>query len=440
MVIQHIFILLTWISCPSVAQAWQRRLRTSVASKMFVPELSGLSDATEILTPSAESSQPAAHTADLLEVTKSLRRFGRESARLLASTGIPRSHPAVEEPNRELQNRQSCASGTTFYSCANGFRGCCFVNPCNPSGGCPDAKTTSRASAAQTKTSEASATKTEAAPRTTGASEKPSTTQEIKTSGTTKAESQTARSSIIAASSTVSSTAPTSTTNAAATPAPSCPAGNGTIFTDGSKIDYKIHCNSDNSYSSFKTITVGVGGYDQCFSACSISNQCAGFTFVGLDDGSCYLKQQLPASDFVAKNGTNYISCSKVDPTAAAPSPTPSSNASSGKKKTLAGAIAGGVIGGLAFLALLLFLIAFIARRRRKKIEEKRATITHIIQGPIETQQMLDNSGAPAAHGRSGSTAHDAFAPFGGSYYQPSHTRQRSIYLAPHERGEQQWV
>ncbi|TKA71677.1 hypothetical protein B0A55_07689 [Friedmanniomyces simplex] len=174
---------------------------------------------------------------------------------------------------------------------------------------------------------------------------------------------------------------------------PACPGANNTMYTDSSKIQYNIHCNADNSYASSDTIEVSVGGYGECFSACSNSSGCGGFTYVGLDAGSCYLKQQMLTEDYAPKNGSNYISCAKVNATAVAPSVTSSSTSNpSGPKKGKTGAVAGGVIAGIAFLALLLLLIALVAKRRRKKIEERRATVTHVFHGPIETQDMTRSS------------------------------------------------
>ncbi|KAI6861721.1 hypothetical protein KC338_g5872 [Hortaea werneckii] len=348
---------------------------------MYVPELTGLSNATEILTGTSSESTPSESagavptSTDLNEITRTLRQLGRENRRL---------------------------------------------HPCNPGSTCPDstttsstaAKTTERGTTVASESSSATVTSTEgSASLQTSASSKSSTVSSSENEDTSSTSASTSSSATSSGS---------ASSAAVATPAPDCPAGNGTTFSDSSQIDYKIRCNSDNTYDSFNSITVGTGGYDQCFSACSISTQCAGFTFVGIDGGTCYLKQQMPTGDYIAKNGNNYVSCAKVDPSAAKPSPSPSDAASGGAKKSNAGAVAGGVIGGIAFLALLLVLIAWIARRRRKKLEEKRATITHFIHGPIETQQILDNSnGGPGGrdgHGRSGSTAHDAFAPFGGFY------------------------
>lgn len=117
-------------------------------------------------------------------------------------------------------------------------------------------------------------------------------------------------------------------------------------------------------------------------------------------------------------------------PRASAPQPGSTIGSKSGKK-TPVGAIVGAVIGGVLLIGLLLLLVAFITKRKRKKVEQRRATIvTHLTHGPIETQQLN-----PSGHQRQVSTSHDVFAPFGGSYHAPkTHTRQRSIYQ------EQTWI
>jgi hypothetical protein len=129
----------------------------------------------------------------------------------------------------------------------------------------------------------------------------------------------------------------------------------------------------------------------------------------------------MPENSYTEHGGANFITCAKANP----PNNTGSGVTSTPEK---AGIIAGVVIGGLILLGLLLFLIAFCAKRHRKKVEEKRATITHVIQGRIEMQPYR-----PPDHQRQGSTSHDVY-PNGGSYYPPTHTRQRSIYR------EQNWL
>jgi len=433
MVIQHLFIFLRWSLCLLASPTEWQTQQLNLSPKMIVPDLTGLSTATKIVSASDDAAATVTQApANLTELTRSSRKSGQANAILSVSTGIPRSSAGRKKSVKGLQDKQSCASGMQFYKCDNGSTGCCSVDPCDPDGGCPDGTTTTSASvtseAKSTSTAQASTTETMSSTMTTAASS-------ITTSGT-----QRDTSSLVTAvvTSNATSTATSTVNTASVTPAPSCPAGNGTTFTDSSKIDYKIHCNADNSYSSFNTIQVGTGGYGECFSSCSVTRNCAGFTFDGLDTGSCYLKASMPDSDYVAKNGSNYISCAKVNSTSAVPNASSTASPNSAKKSS-AGAVAGGVIGGIAFLALILILIAWLARRRHQKIEERRATITHVIHGPIETQQMMDNSSSTGGHARSGSTAHDAFAPFGGSYYVPVHTRQRSIYQGQ-EGGTQQWV
>jgi len=208
------------------------------------------------------------------------------------------------------------------------------------------------------------------------------------------------------------------------------------LYTDSSKTKYTIHCNSDNTYATNETIKVKVGGYAECFSACSHSDECAGFTFMGSQSGTCFLKAQMPGDSYVMKSDSNYVSCSKVNMTASAPGATDTPSSSSSSKNHII-VIVGGVLGGVAFIILLLVLIAFLAKRKRRKVEERRATITHNMQGPFESDQLHDNAG----HQRQGSSSHDVFAPYGGSYNSPTatvppplHTRQRSIYR------DQQWV
>ena len=437
---------------------------------MPVPDLRGVAEAT--------ASENATAIASILKVVnasdvanRGARKFGNANALLSASTGLPRATPAKKEAANGLQNRQSCPSGTAFYSCSNGFVGCCNVDPCDPEGGCPEggsmganvlATQTSTIVVVTTMTPEASTTggtvtggstqtsttATHVGNATSQATKDGSITSQATTSGvTTAANSQSQSASIVTASgsggngTSTSSSTPTTAASTSASPAPACPAANGTTFTDSSNIAYKIYCDADNTYSSDNTVQVGTGGYGECFTACSYTTSCAGFTYVGLDSGSCYLKAQLPSDNFVAKNGSNYISCSKVNATAVASLSGASSSAissASGAKKTSAGAIAGGVFGGLAGLAIVLLLIALVARHRRKQIEERRATVTHVIHGPFETQTppMTSNTPSRGGHARSGSTAHDAFAPFGSSYYPPAHTRQRSVQV----RSEMQWV
>lgn len=430
---------------------------------MHIPDNPGLENATEIVN---ASESRVIEAPDGTERGWRRRRFGKPSALLDISHGTPRTTPAE---NRQAQGHgeraSGCPRGKAFYRCANGFTGCCAHDPCNPGGSCRDGeraspetektKTTTHAekptshitthhppathhgitrsdihtgsrhsqhtSLPHTETSHISSHATSQVTSQVTPQVTPQSTSQVSSQGS---------SSILSASPTsksVSTVSPSDTIK----PVPSCPAGNGTNYNDSSNIAYNIRCNTDNTYSSDNTTSVGTGGYGECFSACSRANTCAGFTYVGHDSGNCYLKSQMPNGTYVTKEGSNYVSCAKLDPTAASGNSTViggKPDSSNTPKK--AGIIAGAVIGGVLFLALLLFLIACCAKRHRKKVEKRRATITHVIQGPIETQQLN-----AVSHQRTGSTSHDVFQPFGGSYYPPlQHTRQRSIYR------DQQWV
>ena len=395
---------------------------------MHVPDLPGLRNATETTT---VSEARVIETQEATESDRKARGFSRPSALRNLSHDTSRTTPAEKEQAKGLEERaSSCTRGEAFYRCANGFTGCCSHDPCNPGGSCRDGE--SAGSKTATPESATDAQKATSQMRTQHTSE---TLHETTQGGT---HTQTAHSTHTGSShvmSSVLSASPTSDSSTTSFPLsdptapspPPCPAGNGTHYTDSSKIEYVILCNIGNPQKAFNTITVGTGGYSECFSSCSYTDTCAGFTFVGHDSGDCYLKNQLPNETYVAREGSNYVTCAKLDPTASSGDTGSTGGTSTAKK---AGIIAGAVIGGIALLTLLLFLIAFFAKRKRKKIEKRRATITHVIQGPIENPQL-----GMGSHQRQGSTSHDVFQPFGGSYYPPpQHTRQRSIYR------DQQWV
>lgn len=187
-----------------------------------------------------------------------------------------------------------------------------------------------------------------------------------------------------------------------------------------------------------------------------MSTSCAGFTYVGLDSGSCYLKASMTNSSYVAKAGSNYVSCAKLDPTAVKVQPTASPNDTSGKASTPKAAIAGGIVGGIAVLLLILALVIILVLRSRKKREEirSRSTVTHVLGGAVEPARDPDGEPILPMHQRQASTGNDVFAPYGGAYYAPvaplyspthrplppqmqpqpaqHHARQRSIYRDDH--------
>ncbi|KAK3675422.1 hypothetical protein LTR78_004505 [Recurvomyces mirabilis] len=380
---------------------------------MIVPDLTGLSNAND-------RNDTAPDTTEVIANVSKAKAFGRVG-RLIDTTNTKSNSPdrSVQAKNEQLKGlpyKQACASGTAFYACGNGFIGCCAVDPCSPgaAGGCPTQKATITTAVATTSSS-SSSSNTSSSQSTGTATGKASTSQ-----ATALTTSSATSSGLLTASHTPTSTAVTTSGNPVlGTPIPQCPGANNTLYTDNSKIQYQIHCNADNSRSSDNNITVGTGGYAQCFSACSVSTTCAGFTYVGLDSGNCFLKPAMPNNAYLQKSQSNYISCSKINASAAAPVPgisgtsTPKSSGASN-----IGVVVGGVVGGVAGLALVLVAIALIARWRRSKVENSRTSEAHIIHGPLESHDMTTMTAGPAyGHGRSGSTAHDAFATYGG--YRP---------------------
>jgi hypothetical protein len=169
-----------------------------------------------------------------------------------------------------------------------------------------------------------------------------------------------------------------------------------TTYIDPNKVQYSIRCNADNSYDSFNSTIVTTGGFGKCFPACDNFAACAGFTFVGIDSGTCYLKSNLPADGYSSTAGSNYVTVAllnrdaQVDPPADA-LPTNSSGSSKGHKAAPIGAIVGGVIGGLALLILLALLIFFCMRRRRRRREEIKSATQSFPQSQYEPQPKSDS-------------------------------------------------
>ncbi|KAF4552354.1 Hypothetical protein D9617_10g073350 [Elsinoe fawcettii] len=119
-----------------------------------------------------------------------------------------------------LYVRQECPQGFNFYSCGNGFRGCCGVEPCNPGSSCPEeeeapVRTTVRSSPPP------SSTRTPPPPTTTRVtltSTNPprSSTSEDRTSSPTPTSSRTVTSGSAISTSSTSSIDPSSTSSSAA--------------------------------------------------------------------------------------------------------------------------------------------------------------------------------------------------------------------------------
>ena len=372
------------------------------------------------------------------ELSKTARRFTK-------STALPIRGSSRSEKYRKEVVIGDCPKGQNYYACqSTGFKGCCSKNACDPNVVCPESNESvgtfsNSTSIASSGSSSSDSTSSTAITGSTARSE----TREVKTAVTSAAGGP--------AQPVSNPTAIRATEDVAS--APSCPKGNGTTYSDNNKIAYVVRCASDNIVESYNSVQVSIGGYAQCFSSCSDTSDCAGFTFVGVDGGTCYLKATMPNDTYVARSMNNYVTCAKVNATAVAPQPTPTPAPS---KQPSKGAIAGGVVGGIAVIGLVLFLIAFLARRRRKEIESKRATLTHVFGGAIEPGRPDDNNRHTLPlHNRHGSTGADPFVQFGGTYIpqyssapmsqmppqsQPQmqqHTRQRSTYRPV---GETNWL
>ena len=282
--------------------------------------------------------------------------------------------------------------------CQNGFKGCCSVDPCAPGDSCPDT-TTRTSSEVKTMTATKQALSTPAGPL--RATIPPPSSAATTEGGTTVSLDNSAITSAVLGftfTMTTTTLGQSSTLIRSATTVADlrCPDANGTTYIESNKNSYNILCSQDSNGDSVRTREVNSGGFSSCVGACDNVTSCAGFTYVGLDGGSCYLKQSLPDDGFVAKAGINYISLVRVNRVnvpllpSSTSSPTAFSSASSGLSSMATvtssrpssssssimsavnsgpstAAIAGGVVGGVVGLVLLLLLVAFLIRSRRKQ-------------------------------------------------------------------------
>jgi hypothetical protein len=378
------------------------------------------------------------------QLSKTARRFSK-------STGVPFRGTSRSQAYKKEAAVGECPQGQNYYICnSTGFRGCCSKNACDPIVICPYSNASAVTASKDTISQPTSSSSIDQITSllTGSANASTATADSYSQSETRSVKSMVTSASGKPAEASISATAIRATEDVAS--APSCPSGNGTTYSDNNNIAYIVRCNSDNSSPSYDNVQVSIGGYAQCFSACSNSGDCAGFTYVGLDGGTCYLKAKMSNDTYVAKSGNNYVSCAKLNPSASAPRPSASAAPAPSTNQPNKGAIAGGVVGGIAVFGLIIFLIAFLARRRRKDIESKRATLTHVFGGAIEPgRRGTEDQSLPLQHHHTGDTGTGTFAPFGGTYslqytsvpmsQQPAqqmhqHTRQRSRYR-PHDEG-----
>lgn len=127
--------------------------------------------------------------------------------------------------------------------------------------------------------------------------------------GTTPSASSPSSPSTRSSSSSLSLSSTTSTVSANASPTnegqPAC----NSRFTDPLGEVYIINCATDSSTASFLTVPVPRGGFSYCFGVCDTTIGCQGFTFVGGNEGDCYLKSS-PGTLYPA--GNTITTCFKI--------------------------------------------------------------------------------------------------------------------------------
>ena len=74
--------------------------------------------------------------------------------------------------------------------------------------------------------------------------------------------------------------------------APTCPSADGTVYKDANGVNYAIRCGQDNDVLSYTGIYIPSGGFAACFARCDADSACGGFSFVGGDSGTCYLRNR----------------------------------------------------------------------------------------------------------------------------------------------------
>lgn len=302
-----------------------------------------------------------------------------------------------------IWSRQTC-SKAAYHVCHDNITGCCSVESSGSICSCPNATSSSSIPARVT----VSAPSKQLLPTVAVVQTSLSHSQDTKAASSPRNTGLPGHTLVVFVSKTNSVRDASGTVDVSLT----CPASNATLYTDSNHNTYEIHCSQDNSYTSYDTVTIATGGFSACFASCDNLTACAGFTYVGLDGGSCYLKQALPENLAVAKAGSNYVSCLRVNSSApestsssapthsAAATTMPTTHPGPGK-----GAIAGAVVGGVITVSLVLLLIGILTRKRRRRIIEARtSTKTGTFHEPVE------NPGKQ-----------EVFAPYGGKEkYLPS--------------------
>lgn len=308
-----------------------------------------------------------------------------------------------------------CPGLQQFYSCGNGFRGCCSIDPCNPGVICPEdgdspsdsdgdrttfPPTTSRfTSGALTSTASTRAADTTVTSTTDEVTNETSPSPTISSSNTNTAattaaattEDPTAANTEDLTSSTTSTPA-TSTISSASLSPTFCPDANNTVFANQDNNSYQLICDLGLPGETLGTSEIEtIDAFPACISSCDDTDDCVGVTFLNHESGgTCNLKS--------AKGP--FESC--PDDSSCTSAVRLGSSGSSDSASPL-GAALGGALGGLAILALLIALFFCLRRRKRARaVDEPDYRRKWDSTADADTEPMRVKDGQ------------SVFAPFGG--------------------------
>lgn len=314
-----------------------------------------------------------------------------------------------------------CPGLQQFYSCGNGFRGCCSIDPCNPGVICPEDGDSSSDSDGDRTTSPPTTSRFTSGALTSTASTRaaettvPSTTDEVtnETSPSSTPSSSTADTAATTAAaattedptsentedptSSTTSTPATSTISSASLSPTFCPDANNTVFANQDNNSYQLICDLGLPGETLGTSEIAtIDAFPACISSCDDTDECVGVTFVNHESGgTCNLKS--------AKGP--FESC--PDESSCTSAVRLGSSDSSDSASPL-GAALGGALGGLAVLALLIALFFCLRRRKRARaVDEPDYRRKWDSTADADTEPMRVKDGQ------------SVFAPFGGKWRPP---------------------
>lgn len=408
--------------------------------------------------------QPTQDRLKQIVQDKSRADAGKPQAKVVDRAASPENKPE-EVTSGKFHNQQTCPQGTALYFCSNGFHGCADTNPCTggkhagkeqmplANGAAPALSTALQGMPMLVSTGSSLSFSQQAITNVPSSTQEPAPVDTLSISQRVKPLVQTvpvASTATQAAPLTVRDQKPVS--KSTAQQPPPCPQANNTTYLDPSSVKYTIYCNKVNTAVSYDLLPVGAGGYSECFSSCSSDQDCAGFTYVGSDSGSCYFKTSMPGSSSVDTTRSSYVSCVKqqhtsvegaIDDTTEAPDTIISSTSNlpraiDGHASSHKGAIIGGSLFAVIFAALILFIVFLAIRRHRNGNLLYR--YKRIFPGIIDP--MCREPEVPVLPSYAPDSSFAALSPFGSMYQVPGpsppascepkpaqhHARQRSIY------------